>query len=279
MFGNDNVDLPSLNPWILTTPPPAQRFVFARNPFFHRIDEKGHQLPYVDRIIFTVSAPTLIPAKAGLGESDLQSRYLNLGDYTFLYKSAKTSGADVRLWELGSGSQLALYPNLNANDKQWRTLFRDVRFRRALSLAIDREEINQVVYIGLANPSNNTIMSRSTLFRPELATKWAQYDPKLAARLLDEIGLTRRGANDVRLLPDGRLAALVVESQGEQKEEADTLHLIVRRGPHDGFCRRGDSRPDTQQQPPGIRPDHARRPAMAQMGLVRRIQRPAGREM
>jgi peptide/nickel transport system substrate-binding protein len=227
MFGNDNVDLPSLNPWIITTPSPAQRFVFVRNPYFHRIDAEGRQLPYVDRIIFTVSAPTLIPAKAGLGESDLQSRYLNLGDYTFLYKSAKNSGAEVRLWELGSGSQLALYPNLNANDKQWRELFRDVRFRRALSIAIDREEINQVAYIGLANPSNNTIMSRSTLFKPEYATKWAQYDPKLAARLLDEIGLAKRGSNDIRLLPDGRQATLVVESQGEQKEEADTLHLIT----------------------------------------------------
>jgi len=227
MFGNDNVDLPSLNPWINTTPSPAQRFVFVRNPFFHRIDAEGRQLPYVDRIIFTVSAPTLIPAKAGLGESDLQSRYLNLGDYTFLYKSAKTSGAEVRLWELGSGSQLALYPNLNANDKQWRGLFRDVRFRRALSIAIDREEINQVAYIGLANPSNNTIMSRSTLFKPEYATKWARYDPKLAARLLDEIGLARRGSNDIRLLPDGRPATLVVENQGEQKEEADTLQLIA----------------------------------------------------
>src|SRR5258708_13974379 len=56
MFNNDNVDLPSLNPWVNTTPSPAQRFVFVRNPFYHRIDEKGQQLPYVDRIIFTVAA-------------------------------------------------------------------------------------------------------------------------------------------------------------------------------------------------------------------------------
>src|SRR5229473_3578946 len=65
MFNNDSVDLPSLNPWINTTPSPAQRFVFARNPYYHRIDEKGHQLPYIDRVIFTVAATTLIPAKAG----------------------------------------------------------------------------------------------------------------------------------------------------------------------------------------------------------------------
>ena len=227
MFNNDNVDLPSLNPWINTTPSPAQRFVFVRNPYYHRIDEKGQQLPYVDRIIFTVAAPNLIPAKAGLGESDLQSRYLNMRDYTFLHMSARNSGVDVRLWEAGSGSQLALYPNLNTNDKAWRTLFRDVRFRRALSLAIDREEMNQVIFVGLATPSNNTIMLRSVLFRPEYASKWAQYDPKLANTLLDQIGLTKRDAQGFRLRPDGRSATIVVESQSEQTEDFDALQLIA----------------------------------------------------
>jgi peptide/nickel transport system substrate-binding protein len=226
MFNNDNVDLPSLNAWINTTSSPAQRYVFVRNPFYHRIDENGRQLPYVDRVIFTMAAANLIPAKAGFGESDLQSRYLNMRDYTFLKKSAKTSGAEVRLWEFGSGSQVALYPNLNANDATWRRLFRDVRFRRALSIAIDREELNQVAFIGMATPSNNTIMSRSVLFKPEYATKWAQHDPALANKLLDEIGL-KRGSDGIRLLPDGRPAIIIVESQRELTEESDVLQLIT----------------------------------------------------
>jgi peptide/nickel transport system substrate-binding protein len=227
MFANDNPGLPSLNPWVSTTASPAQRYVFVRNPFYHRIDEKGQQLPYVDRIVFTQAAANLVPAKAGLGEADLQPRYLNMRDYTFLKKSAKNSGVDVRLWESGSGSQIALYPNLNVNDEEWRKLFRDVRFRRALSLAINREEMNQVVYIGLAKPSNNTIMERSTLFMPEYASKWAQYDPKLANELLDEVGLSKRAAQGFRLLPDGRLATIVVESLSEETEDADALHLIT----------------------------------------------------
>jgi peptide/nickel transport system substrate-binding protein len=227
MFTSDNVDMPSLNPWVLTTPPPAQRYVFVRNPYYHRIDEKGQQLPYADRVIFAVTSANLIAAKAGLGEADLQARYLKIRDYTFLRNSARNSGVSVRLWEFGSGSQLALYPNLNANDAQWRTLLRDVRFRRALSMAIDREELNQLVYLGLATPSNNTIMSRSELFKPEYATKWATYDPRAAGRLLDEIGLTSRDANAIRVLPDGRSAIIVVESQSELIEEADALKLIA----------------------------------------------------
>ncbi|WP_425067655.1 ABC transporter substrate-binding protein [Reyranella sp.] len=227
MYANDNIDLPSLNPWVNTTPSPAQRFVYMRNPYYHRIDEKGQQLPYVDRVIFTVAAANLVPAKAGLGEADLQPRYLNMRDYTFLQKSAQTSGVNVRLWEAGSGSQLALYPNLTANDEEWRKLMRDVRFRRALSLAIDREELNQVVYIGLAKPSNNTIMPRSDLFKPEYATKWADYDPKLANKLLDEVGLTKKDSQGFRLLPDGRPATIVVEHSSEETEDNDALALIA----------------------------------------------------
>jgi peptide/nickel transport system substrate-binding protein len=226
MYNNDNPELPTLNPWMLTTQPPAQRYVFSRNPYYHRIDAKGQQLPYVDKVVLTVAAPNLIPAKAGLGEADLQPRYLNMRDYTFLQKSAKNSGVDVRLWEAGSGSQLALYPNLNANDDEWRKLFRDVRFRRALSMAIDRDELNQVVYIGLAQPSNNTIMSRSDLFKPEYATKWAKYDPKAANKLLDEVGLNKKNAQGFRLLPDGREATIVVEHASEDTEDTDALQLI-----------------------------------------------------
>ncbi len=227
MYANDNVDLPTLNPWVNTTASPAQRFVYLRNPFYHRIDLKGQQLPYIDRVIFTVAATNLVPAKAGLGEADLQPRYLNMRDYTFLQKSAQSSGVEVRLWESGSGSQLALYPNLTANDEEWRKLMRDVRFRRALSLAIDRDELNETVYIGLAKPSNNTVMEGSKLFKPEYAKKWAQYDPKLANKLLDEVGLNKKDGQGFRLLPDGRPATIVVEHASEETEDSDALHLIA----------------------------------------------------
>jgi peptide/nickel transport system substrate-binding protein len=227
MYANDNPDLPSLNPWVNTTPSPAQRFVFVRNPYYYRIDSKGVQLPYLDRVILTVAAPNLVPAKAGLGESDLQSRYINMRDYTFLQKSSKTSGMIVNLWESGSGSQIALYPNMNAKDEVWRTLMRDVRFRRALSLGIDRDELNQVVYIGLAHPSNNTIMPRSELFKPEYASKWANYDPKQANALLDQVGLNKRNDVGIRLLSDGRPATIVVEHTSEENEDTDALQLIA----------------------------------------------------
>jgi peptide/nickel transport system substrate-binding protein len=226
MYYDSNPDLPTLNPWMLTTAPPATRLVYERNPYYYRIDEKGHQLPYLDSVVFTQVAANLVPAKSGLGESDLQGRYLNMRDYTFLRKSSQQSHVQVLLWEAGSGSQLALYPNLNCQDETWRAINRDVRFRRALSLAIDRSEINEVIFLGLAKPSNNTIMSQSVLFKPEYATKWANYDPALANKLLDEAGLDKRNAEGIRLLPGGEPAVIVVEHQSDLSEDIDTLHLI-----------------------------------------------------
>ena len=109
-----------------------------RNPFFHRVDANGRQLPYIDRVVMNISDGKLVPAKTGAGESDLQARHLTFNDYTFLKQSEKRNAKPVRLWETTRGAHVALYPNLNVEDPGWRALLHDVRFRRALSLAIDR---------------------------------------------------------------------------------------------------------------------------------------------
>ena len=222
----DNPDLPALEPWINTTPLPTTRFVLVRNPYFHRVDPQGRQLPYIDRVIISLSDEKLVPAKTGSGEVDLQARYLRFDDYTFLKRNEKRSGYKVRLWETVKGSQIALYPNLNVEDPAWRALLRDVRFRRALSLAINRHELNEVVYFGLVQPSNNTVLPQSPLFDKTYRDAWTKFDLKAANALLDEIGLTARDAEGLRLRPDGKALEIVVDTAGEATEETDVLELI-----------------------------------------------------
>ena len=234
MYRFDNPDLPTLQPWVNTTFAPAARFVMKRNPYFHRVDAAGRQLPYLDRVLMTVTASKLIPAKTGAGEATLQARGLYFSSYTFLKAGEKTHNYDVRLWRTVRGSRLALYPNLNAADPVWRRLLRDIRFRRALSLAINRHEINQVIYYGLGIEGNNTVQEGSPLYRPEYRTRWARYDPAAANALLDEIGLTRRDSRGVRLLPDSRPLEIVVETTGEDTEQTDVLELI-----HDSWLEAG----------------------------------------
>ena len=226
MYRNDNPSLPSLEPWILKTKPPSDRFIFERNPYYYRIDQAGHQLPYIDRVIMSIADSKIIPAKTGAGESDLQARYLRFDNYTFLKESEGRNKYNVRLWRTGPGSQLALYPNLNVNDETWRTLMRDLRFRRALSLAVNRHEINQAIYFGLAVEGQNTVLPQSPLYEPEYRSAWANFDLPEANRLLDSIGLTKRDNDGIRLLPDDRPLNLIVENSGESTEQSDVLELI-----------------------------------------------------
>jgi peptide/nickel transport system substrate-binding protein len=225
-YRNDNPNLPSLQPWVLRTKPPADRIVFERNPYYYRLDGAGHQLPYIDRVIMSIADSKIIPAKTGAGESDLQARYLRFDDYTFLKAGEAENGYHVRLWRTGPGSQLALYPDLNVSDPVWHKLMNNVDFRRALSLGIDRHEINQVIYFGLAIEGQNTVLPQSPLYRPEYREAWAQYDPVQANKLLDGIGLDKRDSDGTRLLPDGRRLDLIAEDSGESSEKSDTLELI-----------------------------------------------------
>ena len=225
LYEGDNPDLPTLQPWVNTTRPPADRFVGVRNPYFHRVDERGRQLPYIDRMVLAIADSKLIPAKAGAGDADLQARDLNFNNYTFLKQGEKTNGYRTLLWRAARGAHIALFPNLNMNDPVWRQLLRDVRFRRALSLAIDRSLVNQVLYFGLAIEANNTVLEASPLYRPEYRSAWASYDRRQANRLLDEIGL-KRGGDGVRRLPDGRPLEIIVETAGESTEQTDVLELV-----------------------------------------------------
>jgi len=231
---NENPDLPTLDPWMVRTRAPSERFVFERNPYYHRIDANGRQLPYIDRLVMNVADGKILAAKTGAGESDLQARGLNFANYTFLRQAGKRNDFETRLWNTAKGAHIALYPNLNANDPVWRTLLRDARFRRALSLAINRREVNQVVYFGLGVEGANSVLPASPLYAPEFRNQWSGFDIAGANRLLDEIGLTQRDARGVRKLPDGRPLEVVVETAGEDGEQVDVLELI-----HDSWMQAG----------------------------------------
>ena len=223
----NNPDLPVLDPWKNTTAPPAEQFVFERNPFFHRVDENGRQLPYIDQFVLNVSSSSIIAAKTGAGESDLQATGIDFDDYAFLKDAEKRYPVKVNLWKLERGSRVALLPNLNCADKVWRDVFHDLRVRRALSLAIDRHEINMAVFYGLGAESADTVLPESPLYKPEYAKAWVGHDPAQANALLDAAGLDKRNEDGLRLLSDGRPMEITIETAGESTLDTDVLELII----------------------------------------------------
>ncbi len=226
LYRFDDPDLPTLQPWRPTTVPPARRFIFERNPHYHRVDATGQQLPYIDRVVMDVVDARLIAARTQSGGVDLQARGLGFSDIAVLKKGESVGGYDTRLWQIGKGSVFALYPNLTTSDPAWRALMRDRRFRLALSLGIDRRMINESLYLGLASAGNNTVLPQSPLFKNHFLESGAEYVPGEANRLLDAIGLTRRRGDGTRLMEDGRPLEIIVDISGEQREEVDILSLI-----------------------------------------------------
>lgn len=225
-YHNDNPDLPTLDPWVLTNPPPSSRFVFARNPFYHRVDVNGRQLPYIDEVALTIVSPQLIPVKTAAGEADLQARGLSFENFTILKQGAARNNYAVRLWPSARGSELALFPNLNVENPAQRALVRDARFRQALSLAINRDEISQVIYYGMARLGNDTVLPASPLFKTDYEERHAAFDLARANGLLDALGL-RRGADGFRLTADGTPLEIVVETSGEDPVQVAILQLVT----------------------------------------------------
>ena len=225
MYLMDNPDMPTLQPWHPTVGPPAQVFVSERNPYFHRVDERGRQLPYIDRLVMMQVERAVIPVKTSTGEADLQARYLSFDQVPFLRKNEQQAGFRVFLWNTGVPSTVAIYPNLTTSDPVMRPILQDRRFRQALSLAVNRQEINHILYYGLGLPGQNTVL-RSPAGHEEPRNAYARFDLPQANRLLDEMGLTNRDGRGFRLRPDGQRLDLIVETSGEETEHTDVLELV-----------------------------------------------------
>jgi len=198
------------------------RLVWERNPYYWKVDTDGNQLPYIDRIILHfVESSDVIDGKIISGEVDAEWILADIDKLPVYTDNAEQGGYDVRLW---STTAMALYElNLTHPDPAIREIIQDVRFRQALSLAIDRDEINEALFYGLATPRSFTVPKESPYFKEGFDTSYIEYDPVAAEALLDAMGLDKKDAEGFRLRPDGERLRLTIESA-----EAETMDELVR---------------------------------------------------
>ncbi len=206
-----DVNLPTLGPWVITRVRPTEK-VAERNPYFWQVDTAGNQLPYVDRIVCKM-VTDVEALNMGLvsGELDYAGFNLLMENYP-LYKENEDDG-DYRVlrWRSVWGSAVSCMPNTTHLDPTLREILGDVRFRQALSLAINREEINEVVFFGLGTPRQATVIPSCSFYKEEWATSFAEYDPERASALLDELGLEWDAEHKYRLRPDEEPLSLLIE--------------------------------------------------------------------
>ena len=147
-----NQDLPTIRPWRLATEATGvTRQIAERNAFYWKVDTVGQQLPYIDRIaIDVVESGEAANFKAMAGEIDMQSRYMSFGNFTLFVENESAEDYQVRQWI--NPIPDALKFNLTYEDEVLRELFNERDFRIAMSKAIDRQEIGDLVYLGVAIP-------------------------------------------------------------------------------------------------------------------------------
>lgn len=183
----------------------ASHLLYERNPYYWKVDTEGNQLPYIDKILVKkVEDIEMYTAKIVTGEADFAARETSLENYPLYVESAEKAGYRVLPWPSGFGTMVLYQLNLTCKDPVLRKIFRDVRFRRALSLALNREEMNEILFFGMGKPAQWTLISKSILYEPGFAQAYAQYDPEEANRLLDEMGLEWDKKHEYRLRPDGK---------------------------------------------------------------------------
>ncbi len=204
------VGVPTLSPWVLTKFTPSTK-IFERNPYYWKVDTAGNQLPYVDRVICHIVDTELYHLKIISGEADVAFTRTTFENYPLYKENAEAGNYRVILLDSTMCADPGLPLNLNEENPVLRKIYRDVRFRRALSLAINRDEINESLFFGLAVPRQCTALPSSSFYKEEWAQAYAQYDPDGANRLLDEMDLTKRGKQGFRIGPDGEELLLMVE--------------------------------------------------------------------
>ncbi|MEM4524531.1 MAG: ABC transporter substrate-binding protein, partial [Archaeoglobaceae archaeon] len=205
----DNLEKPVLTPWKPITSPTGQFFLLERNPYFWAIDVEGNQLPYIDNLRYEyVASDELIKLKAIAGEIDMQNRHIGTmafgQDYVLFKENEKKGGYKIINWRSPDMSLSAVALNYTHPDPVLREIFNDKRFRQALSLAINREEINEIVYYGLAKPMQAAFVEGAAYYDPLWERAYADYNPDLANKLLDEMGLQWDRTRSYRLRPDGK---------------------------------------------------------------------------
>jgi peptide/nickel transport system substrate-binding protein len=97
-----------------------------------------------------------------------------------------------------------------------------------MSLGIDRNEINELVFLGQGTPRAATINESSSIFKKEWAENYAKYDLAQANKLLDEVGLDKKGSDGIRLRPDGKPMAFSLEYLPQEGPKKEVCELVVK---------------------------------------------------
>ncbi len=200
---------PVLSPWVLTAVTP-QIQTYERNPYYFKVDTEGNQLPYIDRIrLELVSNRQMFLMKILTGEIDFEGASVAMEDLPLVKEQEEKAGYRVLLGLDASSWEAAIKFNYTHPDPVWREVIGDLRFRKALNMAIDFEEMLDTLAYGFGETPPTAVPQNL----------------QAANQLLDEIGLDKRDKEGWRLGPDGKVFVMPFETGGMTKTYMSAMEL------------------------------------------------------
>lgn len=201
-----NPEVPVVSPWKTVSPANSETWVLERNPYSIWVDSAGNQLPYIDRVVFTLAEDLeVLNLRAIGGEYSLQERHIDISKLPVLLENQERSGYRVHLDTASYGSDMFIKFNLSyAADEEVAGWISNPDFRRALALGIDRDQLNEIFWLGTGTPGS-VVPEESNVLNPgaEYRKLWAVHDVDRANQMLDAIGLHDRDSQGFRVRTDG----------------------------------------------------------------------------
>ncbi len=208
--GNPDSEAPTLHAYILKEKS-STSLLYERNPYFPFVDSEGNQLPYVDELRQAqIQDWSMYNAQASTGGVTFGLGRATLSNMRLFKRNENKENYTVVMGEKAHSAQARFMPNMNHEDPQIRDLMQKDEFRQALSLAINREEINKTFFYGLAKPSEMSVHPSHPYYEDSYS-KYIEFDTEKAAKLLDEIDIVDTNNDGWRELPNGEKLNLTVE--------------------------------------------------------------------
>jgi peptide/nickel transport system substrate-binding protein len=164
MIFHTNPDCPVLTGWKLKEYKEGVHTIWERNPYYWAVDKEGNQLPYIDNIVVTgVQDAEVEKLRVLDGKIDWSHHWVvALADVSALKQAQDKTKLEIRFWDSGSGSgENAYFFSYDYIDEKMRKLIRMPEFRKALSHAYNRPEIQKSIYFNTGELTTGTLSPKA----------------------------------------------------------------------------------------------------------------------
>jgi len=222
-----------LHAWTVTQPydGSSSQVIAKRNPYYWKVDTAENQLPYLDEVVFPIIGDTeVLKLMVMNGQIDFTYRpqNLTLADKAVFFDSMEAGRYHFIDLSPDVSATQAIHLNLTTTDANRSNLFNNKDFRIALSHAINRQEIIDIIYVGQGEPYQVAPRPESQFYDEVFAYQYTEFDPGLANQILDDIGVVERNSAGIRLFEDGTPISIQVDVRTDTTPQIDGLELVQR---------------------------------------------------